>query len=146
MSGRRSPSPAGCSALAAWSWRCAPAARRPHPSPNEISPRRRSAAGLRERVEPVLADRAATEQVDDRQQQDRADEGRKQGAAVEAVAAEQGAVGAEEAAEQEAPEQRADDADDDVEQDALLRIGTHHDAREPADDAADNERKNETHR
>jgi hypothetical protein len=37
-------------------------------------------------------------------------------------------------------EERADDADDDVGQDPHLAVGLHQDARQPADDASDDQR------
>jgi hypothetical protein len=44
-----------------------------------------------------------------------------------------------------APEQRADDADDDVEEDALGGIALHDDAGEPTNDAADNQPNDKVH-
>src|SRR5688500_12037122 len=113
----------------------------------EQARRVRDAAGLRENTVDWerLAHGAAAEEMDHGQQQHCADESCEQRAAVEAVATHQGAVRAEEAAEQEAAEQRTDDADDDVEKDTLLGIGAHDDARQPADDAPDDKRQNETH-
>src|SRR5687768_13192928 len=92
---------------------------------------------------PALADGAAAEEVDDGEQNDRADKRGEKDAAVEGVAHDR-ALGADERPEQEAAEQRADDSDDDVEQDALLRIGAHHDAGEPADNATDDKCDDET--
>ena len=43
------------------------------------------------------------------------------------------------AVEDQPADERADDADDDVEQYALLRVGAHDEAGQPADDAADHE-------
>src|SRR4051794_16492014 len=40
-------------------------------------------------------------------------------------------------AEQQSSDDRADDADDDVKNDALLSVGSHNEARKPADDSAD---------
>src|ERR1041385_8428632 len=52
----------------------------------------------------------------------------------------------EERRQQQAAEERADDADHDVEDDALPVVRLHDDAREPAEDAADDEPHNESHR
>ena len=42
-------------------------------------------------------------------------------------------------------EERADDADHDVEEDALLGVGLHHDAGQPADDPAHDQPYDQTH-
>src|SRR3546814_4859463 len=60
------------------------------------------------------------------------------------VPAKQGAT-AKKRPEQETAEQRADDTNNDVEQDALLGVGAHDDAREPADDAPDDQCNDEIH-
>src|SRR5688500_5989659 len=80
---------------------------------------------------------AATEEVDDREQDDRAEQGDEQGAEVERSAQEVAA--ADQRAEQQAAQERADDADDDVQEDALLGVRTHDDAGQPADDTAHDE-------
>src|SRR3546814_13988954 len=84
---------------------------------------------------------SAPDEVDDREQDDRADEGRHERPPVEGVAAQMAA--ADQTAEQQPAEDRADATDDDVQEDALLGIGAHHDAGKPADDAAHDECDNE---
>src|SRR3546814_8474010 len=53
---------------------------------------------------------------------------------------------AEEAAEQEAAKDRPDTTDDDIKENALLGVGTHHDACQPADDAAHDDCNNPSHK
>ena len=88
---------------------------RPPPFSSGSDPGRRLCAG------PASAHAAAPEQVDDGEQDDRADEGRHQRPPVEGVAAQMAA--AQKTAEQPSAEDRAEATDDDVEEDALLRIG-----------------------
>src|SRR5690606_18196788 len=81
---------------------------------------------------------AAPEQVDDRQQDDRADQRGHQVAdpATEVQSHHR---------QQPAAEEAADDADDDVEDDALLPIRAHEHARQPAGDTADDQHDDEVH-
>src|SRR3546814_9768616 len=65
----------------------------------------------------------AAEQVDDRQQDDRADQGGDESHDVEPAAHVRAA--ADQGGDQPAADEGADDADHDVQQDALLGIGTH---------------------
>ena len=78
---------------------------------------------------PYLANSAPTEQVHDREQdhctQERHTKSREtQVALIDGRSTDQ-------RADQPAAEQRADDTDDDVQQNALLPIGPHHQTREP---------------
>lgn len=79
----------------------------------------------------------AGEQVDDRQQDHRTDQREQEGA--------EGDRFVDAAAEQPAGNQRADDADHDVEDDALLGIALHDDAGQPAYDAADDQPDDDAH-
>jgi hypothetical protein len=81
---------------------------------------------------------SAAEQVDDREQDDRADQSRDQVAGPAAKTQ-------TDHRQQETAQQTADDADDDVEQDALLAIGLHEHACQPACDAAHNQHDDEVH-
>ena len=80
-----------------------------------------------------LADRAAANEVDDRQQDDRAEQ------RIEEALDGDRVVERRAAAEQETGDRRADDADDDVEKDALLSIGAHDHAGQPAANATDDQ-------
>src|SRR5882672_2395854 len=88
-------------------------------------------------IEQRLASAAAPYQVDDREQDDRAEERDQQAAEAEVTLVD--GPGAEQRCQQPAAEHCADDADDDVEKNALLRIGAHEKAREPAHQATDHE-------
>lgn len=91
----------------------------------------------------VLAHGATTEEVDDPEQHDRAKERDCHRRDVDRTAGDRRT--ADERCDQEARKKRADDADHDVEQDALLSVGAHDDACQPADDAADDEKNDKAH-
>src|SRR5690606_34776079 len=113
---------------------------------NKKSPARGRARRFRAEVSETdsrSAHAAAPEQVDDRQQDDRADQGRDE--SPDAESATGAGRPADERRDQPAADQGADDADDDVEQDALLRVRLHDHAGEPADDAAHDQPNDETH-
>jgi hypothetical protein len=79
----------------------------------------------------AAAHSAAAKHIDDRQQDHRADKRDHQRAQAEIAIVDIRATDAKQA-EQEPTQHCADNADDDVEQRALLRIRPHHDARQPA--------------
>src|SRR3546814_14624352 len=83
-------------------------------------------------------------EVDDPEQDHGAEKGGKQGHRIEGVAAQMAA--AEEAAEQEAAKDRPDTTDDDIKENALLGVGTHHDACQPAADAAHDDCNHPSHK
>ena len=87
----------------------------------------------------MLAHGAAPNQVDDGEQDDRADERDQDGGEVERAAVDR------RAAEQEAADQRADDADDDIQDRTLLRVRSHDHAREPTDQRADQQPNDQVH-
>src|SRR5215217_3159593 len=82
---------------------------------------------------PHLADRSPADQVDDRKQDHRADKRIEEGANVERVTC------TEAIAEQEPRNHRANDSNDDIENDALLSIGSHNQACKPAANATNNQ-------
>src|SRR3546814_12773839 len=84
---------------------------------------------------------AASEQVDDGKQHHRPDKGPEQADRAERT---ERRAHAEHPA-QDVAQEGADDADHDVQDDALLRIGAHDDARQPAADAADNKRDDDVY-
>src|SRR3954471_4522293 len=86
-----------------------------------------------------LPDRASADEVHDREQDDCADQRIEKRLDRDAVV-ERGA-----AAEQQAGDEGANDADDDVEDYPLLRIGSHDQACEPAANATDDQPDNEVH-
>src|SRR5688572_13819663 len=75
------------------------------------------------------ANRAATKEIDDREQDHRSDQRHEERGQRDAVI---DRADADQRRDDEPRQQRADDADDDVEQDALLRVSAHDDARQPA--------------
>src|SRR5579884_2174266 len=85
----------------------------------------------------ILPHDAPADQVDDRKQHDRADQ------RVEKALDPNSLVDVH-AAEQPRDE-RADDADDDVEDDSLLGVGSHDQAGEPSDNAADDQPDDDVH-
>src|SRR5690606_28726788 len=86
---------------------------------------------------------AATEQVDDGEQDDRADQRRNESHDVEACRS--AGAAADERGDEPAADQCTDDADDHVEQDPLLGVRPHDQAGEPADDAAHDQPNDQTH-
>src|SRR5438067_3405490 len=80
-----------------------------------------------------LANGSPTDQVDDCEQDHRPDQRIEDGGEVERATARNPL------AENEAGDNRAHDSDNDVEDDALLSVGPHDQARKPTDHAADNE-------
>lgn len=97
---------------------------------------------FRRRRVPGSAPRRPTEQVDDRQQDDGADERHEDRPDREAVI---DGANTDERRDQPAPDEGADDADDHVQKDALLSIRLHDEAGEPAHDTAHDEPENEIH-
>src|SRR5687767_15101584 len=93
----------------------------------------------------VSTDPSAPEQVDDGQQDDRAQERHQQTADAEVVLVDGPAFHPEQWSDQPAGQQRADYADDHVQHDALLRISPHDFAGDPADDASHDQPDNEVH-
>src|SRR6187551_2961165 len=85
----------------------------------------------------MLADAAAADQVDDREQDDRTDQ--------RIDESRHGDDLVDPASEQEGSDHRTDDPDNDVQQDALLAIRAHKHACKPADNTADHEPNNDTH-
>jgi hypothetical protein len=85
---------------------------------------------------------AAAEQIHDRQQDDGADQRDQERGQRDALI---DRADAEQRGHDESGEQRADDTDNDVEQDALLRVGAHDDAGEPAHHAAHDQPDENTH-
>src|SRR5690606_39533235 len=83
----------------------------------------------------------AAHQIDDREQDDRTDESPQEAIGLEGA----GLGAAHEHAVKKSALKSTHDADDDIEEDALLRVGAHDDARQPADDAADDKRDDDTH-
>jgi len=84
---------------------------------------------------PATAGAAAAEEIDDRQQDEGAQERDQQAADREVGGVDGG--NAKQRGEQEPGQRGADDPDHDVENDPLLRVRSHHLAGEPAEDAAD---------
>src|SRR3954453_6097101 len=87
-----------------------------------------------------LAHRATPEQVDDGEQDDGAQQRDQQSRQAEVPRGD--VARPEQRSQQEAREQGADDADDDVEENALLGIRPHHDAGDPSDEATDDQDEN----
>jgi hypothetical protein len=84
------------------------------------------------------------EEVDDREQDYRPQKRHQERADAEVALVDR--AGAEERREQQAAKERTHYAHDHVEHNALLVVRLHDDAGEPAEDATDNEPKNEIHR
>src|SRR5262245_38740881 len=91
----------------------------------------------------TLTDAAAPDQVDDREQDDSAEERDQQSAQAEIPLIDR--PGPEQRGEQPAAQQGADDADHDVENYTLLGIGLHHHAGKPADQTSDDQPNDEIH-
>src|SRR3954447_2346892 len=89
-----------------------------------------------------LTDAAAAEQVDDRQQDHGADQGHQDRADADAFV---DRAHAHHRRDHPATDEGADDADDDVQQDALLAIGTHDQAGKPADDSTHDQPNEKAH-
>src|SRR4051812_2916312 len=100
-------------------------------------PGARPAAGTRS------ARAAATDQIDDRQEDDRAEERDPEAGDAEVVLVDR--AGTEHRCQQPAAQHRADDADDDVQDDALLPVGSHDHAGDPTDEAAHYKPNDEVH-
>src|SRR5436190_1058966 len=86
---------------------------------------------------------AAAEQIDDAQKDDCADQRHEHRRKTEGVLVDGGH--ADERRDEPTAEQRADDADDDVQDHALLRVGPHDHACQPTDDSADYQPDDEVH-
>src|SRR5687768_4166440 len=86
-----------------------------------------------------LADRAPANEIDDREQDDRAKERPKNVGQVQRVRID----GA--AADDQAGDNGANDADNDIHQDTLLGVSAHDEAGEPTDNTADDDPNDETH-
>src|SRR6478609_4346429 len=89
-----------------------------------------------------LAHASALDEVDDRQQHYRADDGDDETAEIERL---NGAADADQRSDHGIAENGADDADDDIPEDAHRGIASHHHARQPAGDAADDDCDNPAH-
>src|SRR5690606_23696538 len=85
---------------------------------------------------------ARAAQVDDREQDQRAERRHHEAPGREAVV---DGTGAQQRTDQPSTDKRTHDADDDVEQDALLSVALHDDACQPADDAADDQPDDDSH-
>jgi hypothetical protein len=88
---------------------------------------------------------AAAHQIDYTEQDHRTDKSSEKGHRIKGIAAQMPTITDAEKPEYEAAEYRPETTDDDVEEDALLRIGTHNDAGEPADNATHDDCDDEIH-
>src|SRR5690348_14660720 len=89
------------------------------------------------------ANAAPRDQVDDGQQDDRAQEGHEQTADADFAGVDRRR--ADDGPDQPGAQNRADDTHDDIEDDALTGITAHDEAGQPADDTTDDQPQNDTH-
>ena len=91
----------------------------------------------------VRAAAAAEDEVDDEEQDDGAEQRDQERPDAEVVLVD--GAGAEERRQEQAAQEGADDAHDDVEEDPHLVVALHDHARDPAEEAPDDQPKNEGH-
>src|SRR3546814_5968467 len=95
------------------------------------------------RISDWSSDVCSSDLVDDRQQDQRADKRHEQRANIEG--ARDNGSAADERSHDPPRQHRSHDADDDIQENALLAVGAHDDAGQPADDAADDQKNDEAH-
>jgi hypothetical protein len=90
-----------------------------------------------------LANRAAAEKIDYREQDHRSEERNHESPYTEIALVD--CAFAEKGRDQQATQERANDTNDDVQEYPLLRVGLHDEAREPTDNTADYQPNNKVH-